>query len=165
MILSVVLWISLDPQSKTGQTCLVANPCDRTITQINGDGSFTFIIPRPLEGGTIIGGTKEAHDWEDKPRPETRTKLLEMAAKMYPPILGPTGKYQVIRDIVGRRPARVGGLRLESVTLTVPWLQGKRVIHAYGAAGSGYALSWGVAGEVVRMALDNIQTAPLKALL
>lgn len=74
-----------------------------------------------------------------------------MAAKMYPPILGPEGKFHVIRDIVGRRPARVGGLRLQTEHLN---LRGKRIIHAYGAEGHGYGLSWGVAREVVRMALD-----------
>ncbi|KAH8884944.1 FAD dependent oxidoreductase superfamily [Thozetella sp. PMI_491] len=146
-----------------GQTCLVSNPCDRTITQLNADGSFNFIIPRPLEGGTIIGGTKEAHDWEDQPRAETRTQILETVAKLYPPILGPAGKFEVIRDIVGRRPARAGGLRLETETPRSPMLRGKKIVHAYGAGGSGYALSWGVANEVVKMVLDDI--VPVRASL
>jgi D-amino-acid oxidase len=136
-----------------GQTCLVSNPCDRTITQQNPDGTWTFIIPRPLDGGTVIGGTKEPHDWEEKPRPETRAKLLEMAAKMYPPILGSEGKFKVIRDIVGRRPARVGGLRLQMEHLK-GLFRGKRIIHAYGAEGHGYGLSWGISREVVRMAVE-----------
>jgi len=139
-----------------GQTVLVANPCDRNITQQNADGTWTFIIPRPLEGGTVIGGTKEAHDWTATPRPETRTQLLAMAAKMYPPVLGPdgVGEFKVIRDIVGRRPARRGGLRLEVEHLHAksPLFHGKRIIHAYGAEGHGYGLSWGIAKEVVRMA-------------
>lgn len=138
----------------SGQTCLVSNPCDRTITQINPDGTWTFIIPRPLEGGTIIGGTKEPNNWDDTPSPETRERLLAMAAKMYPPILWSKGKFDVITDIVGRRPAREGGLRLESETMEGD-LKGKRIIHAYGAEGSGYALSWGIAEEVVKMALES----------
>ncbi|KAK5056205.1 hypothetical protein LTR84_012758 [Exophiala bonariae] len=131
----------------------VSNPCDRTITQQNPDGTWTFIIPRPLDGGTVIGGTREPHDWTETARPETRAKVLEMAAKMYPPILGPGGKFNVIRDIVGRRPARVSGLRLETEFLKGHF-RGKRIIHAYGAEGHGYGLSWGVAREVVRMALE-----------
>ncbi len=137
-----------------GQTCLVSNPCDRTITQFNPDGTWTFIIPRPLEGGTVIGGTREAHDWTEHPRAETRHRLLEMAAKMYPPILNEEGKFDVIRDIVGRRPARQGGLRLEIEQMKGS-LKGRKVIHAYGAEGSGYAVSWGVADEVVKMAVNE----------
>lgn len=139
-----------------GQTVLVSNPCDRNITQQNADGTWTFIIPRPLDGGTVIGGTKEPHDWTATARQETRAKLLAMAAKMYPPIRGPdgVGEFKVIRDIVGRRPARRGGLRLEIEQLHSKGtlFRGKRIIHAYGAEGYGYGLSWGVAREVVSMA-------------
>lgn len=137
-----------------GQTCLVSNPCDRTITQINADSSFIFIIPRPLQGGTIIGGTKEPNDWADYPRPETRAHLLDKAAKLYPPILNSEGAFDVIRDIVGRRPARIGGLRLESENMKGP-LRGKKIVDAYGAEGGGYALSWGVAQEVEKMVIDS----------
>lgn len=111
-----------------------------------------------MDGGTIIGGTREPHDWKENARPETRTKVLEMAAKMYPPILGLEGKFNVIRDIVGRRPARVGGLRLQTEHLKAPF-RGKRIIHAYGAEGHGYGLSWGISQEVVRMALEADKSA------
>lgn len=143
--------LKLSAYHHTGQTCMVRNSCDRTITQFGGDGAFTFIIPRPLEGGTIIGGTRDARDWEDKPRAETRADILSRAAKMFPPILGDSGKFDVIRDIVGRRPARNGGLRLEYESPRDDELHGRKIVHAYGAAGSGYAISWGVAEEVVKM--------------
>ncbi|KIW15518.1 hypothetical protein PV08_05564 [Exophiala spinifera] len=135
-----------------GQTCLVSNPCDRTINQLNADGTWTFIIPRPLEGGTIIGGTRESHDWTEHPRPETRERVLALAAKMYPPILGRDGKFHVIRDIVGRRPARISGFRLEAEYMKGPHLKGRKIIHAYGAEGFGYAISWGVAQKVLDLA-------------
>lgn len=141
--------------------CLVSNPCDRTITQLNADGTMTAIIPRPLDGGTIIGATKEPNDWTSVPRPETRTRLLEMAAKMYPPVLGPEGKFNVLRDIVGRRPRRVGGLRLESEPMQNE-LKGKNIVHAYGAEGFGYAISWGVADEVLKM-VQNILSIPVRS--
>ncbi|ETN38616.1 uncharacterized protein HMPREF1541_06653 [Cyphellophora europaea CBS 101466] len=134
-----------------GQTCLVSNPCDRTITQFNPDGSWSFIIPRPLDGGTVIGGTRQPDDWTEKPSLESRARILSLAAKMYPSILNSDGKFEVIRDIVGRRPARRGGLRLETDILKGPF-RGKRIIHAYGAEGHGFVISWGVAAEVVKMA-------------
>ena len=102
----------------------------------------------------MIGGTKEANDWETEPRPETRAEILEAVAKMYPPILGESGQLKIIRDIVGRRPARRGGFRLETETPKASSLRDKKIVHAYGANGSGYALSWGMARQVVEMVID-----------
>jgi hypothetical protein len=95
----------------------------------------------------------------------TRARILELASRMYPPILNKDGGFDVIRDIVGRRPAKKQGLRLEVEKLRGQ-LQGKKVVHAYGAGGSGFALSWGVAEVVVKMVLDPlephvVQRAPL----
>lgn len=54
-----------DPQSypSRGQFIAVANRCDKTVSHHWSDGSTTVIIPRPLGGGTIIGGTKEPNNW------------------------------------------------------------------------------------------------------
>ncbi|KAJ2970263.1 hypothetical protein NUW58_g9749 [Xylaria curta] len=92
----------------TGQTCLVANPCPATITRLNADGTLSFNVSRNFEGGTVIGGTKIPNDWNPNPSLELREKLLSNFAAMYPDILGPDGKFTVIRDIVGRRPTRKG---------------------------------------------------------
>ncbi|KAI5306806.1 hypothetical protein KEM56_007014, partial [Ascosphaera pollenicola] len=67
-----------------GQTCLVRNALPnggfKTITRQLSDGSWSFIIPRPLLGGTIIGGTKEPNNWSSHPDPQTREELLQNAA-------------------------------------------------------------------------------------
>jgi hypothetical protein len=81
-----------------------------------------------------------------------RAELLKRAAVMYPAILNKEGKFDVIRDIVGRRPARHGGLRLEVETLP----DDREVIHAYGAGGRGFELSWGIAEEVSKMARTSL---------
>jgi len=134
-----------------GQTCIVSNPCDRTITQQNADGTWAFLVPRPLNGGTIVGGTKEVGDWNPKAEESTRSRLLENAAKMYPDILNEEGEFDIIRDIVGRRPTRKGGMRLEIENV------GKgKLCHAYGAGGSGYEFSWGIADEVVKRLLKEL---------
>ncbi|KAL4894964.1 hypothetical protein BDV59DRAFT_158657 [Aspergillus ambiguus] len=138
-----------DPKSFIirGQTCLVRNPCAETITRQNSDGSWSFCIPRPQAGGTIIGGTKQVRDWDPVPSPETRKKLLADAAKWFPFTAESGGKFDVIRDIVGRRPAREGGMRIETEAIT-----GDRVVvHAYGAGGRGYELSWGVAEDILSL--------------
>ncbi|KAF4339751.1 d-amino acid oxidase [Fusarium beomiforme] len=137
-----------------GQTCLVRNPISKTVTRQNSDGSWSFAIPRPLEGGTIIGGTKEPHNWNPYPSAETRQILLSNAEKWFPfdsnnrCTIDKSGidRFDVIRDIVGRRPAREGGLRLETERL-----KSGIVVHAYGIGGRGLELSWGIADEVVSL--------------
>ncbi|CAI4218639.1 unnamed protein product [Parascedosporium putredinis] len=91
-----------------GQTCLVANTCDATVTRQNSDGSWSFSVPRNFHGGTVIGGTKEVDDWSTEPSLETRARLLEKFAATYPKILEDGGEFRVLKDIVGRRPTRVG---------------------------------------------------------
>ena len=135
----------------TGQTCLVRNPCPITLTRQNSDGTWSFCIPRPLDGGTIIGGTKEPNNWDPSPSLETRTRLLSNAAKWFPFTAESRGKFDVIRDIVGRRPAREGGMRIEVERIA----DRETVVHAYGAGGRGFELSVGVAEDVVDLMSEN----------
>ncbi|PKS12816.1 hypothetical protein jhhlp_001028 [Lomentospora prolificans] len=134
-----------------GQTCLVANACDATVTRQNSDGTWSFSVPRNFHGGTIIGGTKEVDDWRMEPSSETRARLLKNFAATYPKILEDGGEFRVLRDIVGRRPTRVGGLRLEKVDSG----HGNTVIHLYGLGGRGYELSWGVAEAAFKLLEEN----------
>jgi hypothetical protein len=138
----------------------------KTITTQNADGTWSFVIPRGFNGGTVVGGTKEPNDWRLEPSLPTRDRLLASAKRIIPEACGqPAGSQvadlQVIKDVVGRRPAREGGMRVEKEE--VDGAEGKRyVIHAYGAGGRGYEISWGVASEVqglVRELLPYLLTA------
>lgn len=114
-------------------------------------------MPRNFEGGTVIGGTKEPNDWNTEPSLEVREKLLSMFAATYPKILGEKREFQVIRDIVGRRPTRHGGPRIEvEETRPEEGKVGKVVVHAYGLGGRGYELSWGVAEEVLDLVEKSV---------
>ncbi|OAT11441.1 FAD dependent oxidoreductase superfamily protein [Blastomyces gilchristii SLH14081] len=137
-----------------GQTCLVSNYCDKTITKQNADGTWSFLVPRPLNGGTIVGGTKQPNDWSPEPSLAVRNQLLQNAANLYPAILNKDGQFEVVRDVVGRRPAREGGMRLELETLPAG---NRKVVHAYGLAGRGVELSWGVADEVLKMVQAELE--------
>jgi D-amino-acid oxidase len=72
-------------------------------------------------------------------------------------------QYRILRDIVGRRPTRRGGPRIEAERITINTEKGERekekglvvVIHAYGLGGRGFELSWGVAERVVSLLLSN----------
>lgn len=149
-----------------GQT-VVTNLTDvqKTVTKQNKDGTWSFLIPRFFNGGTIVGGTKEPGDWRSTPCLPTRHKLLQGGLQIEPLSHG-DGKIapqkamtdvKVISDVVGRRPTRVGGMRLEVEERPVAQgLNGniqRCVIHAYGAGGRGYEISWGVANEVVALAV------------
>lgn len=58
--------------------------------------------------------------------------------------------------MVGRRPTRVGGMRIEVESRKLESGQGC-VVHAYGAGGRGYEISWGVAQEVAGLALQEVE--------
>lgn len=128
---------------QTGQTCIVSNSCPATVTRQCADGSWTFCVPRSFDGGTVIGGTKQPDDWDPNPSPAIRAELLAKFAATYPEI----GELKPVFDIVGRRPTRKGGARLEVEKVS----PAKVLVHAYGLGGRGYELSWGVGGRVVEL--------------
>jgi len=126
----------------------VQEKCDATVTVQRADGAWSFSVPRNFDGGTVIGGTKEVGDWNPHPDPATRRRLLDNFRRYYPGVLGDRADFTVLRDIVGRRPAREGGMRLQLKIAA----GGKPIIHAYGLGGRGFELSWGVAEAVAAMA-------------
>lgn len=127
----------------------------KTVTRQNADGSWNFLVPRGFNGGTIVGGTKEPHDWSTEAKPETREYLLQRGRGLRP-FASANGTAEdslhVIADVVGRRPTREGGVRLEKELIGITGdVKEHAVIHAYGAGGRGYELSWGIASEVANL--------------
>ncbi|KAJ0287576.1 hypothetical protein COL940_002417 [Colletotrichum noveboracense] len=140
-----------------GQTCAVANFSPATVTRQNADGSWTFCVPRNFDGGTIVGGTKEPDNWDVEPSLELREQILKTFAATYPANLGDSGEYRVLKDVVGRRPTRRGGLRLEREDAS----DGRTIIHAYGLGGRGFELSWGMAEGALGLLQDQKPRARL----
>lgn len=134
---------------------------DKTVTRQHRDGTWSFLIPRFFHGGTIVGGTKEPGDWEAVPRAQTRLELLRRGVELVNVGLAGVGakgktvdEVVVVADIVGRRPTRQGGMRIE-----VERREAKAVVvHAYGAGGRGYEISWGVANDVVDLVVPLLKT-------
>lgn len=146
--------------TSVGQTCLTnLTSATKTVTRQKKDGSWSFIIPRFFGGGTVVGGTKQPGDWNTEPDPTTRRWLLSEGAKITGYATGgeqvAAEDISVIADVVGRRPTREGGMRIEAERRDVVGLDGKKrtdsVLHAYGAGGRGYEISWGVAAEVAHL--------------
>lgn len=128
-----------------------------TVTRQNKDGSWSFIIPRFLNGGTVIGGTKQPRDSSSEADPATRQSLLTKARTIESytlPSSQAIDTAKVIADIVGLRPTREGGMRIEAEQNQADpngLGQSRHVVHAYGAGGRGFETSWGVAESVVEL--------------
>lgn len=145
-----------DPQcfSIRGQTLLVRPPKNnpyetKTVTHQNADGLWTFVIYRPLDGGCILGGTKQPGDLDPYPRESDTKDLLKRGENLYPDLMvEKDGRLQFdVKNVnVGFRPARVGGSRVE-----IEHTESGDIIHAYGAGGMGYELSYGMAREVLKL--------------
>ncbi|KAL2418600.1 hypothetical protein ABEF91_004302 [Exophiala dermatitidis] len=140
-----------------GQVVLTNLQANKTITRQNANGTWSFVIPRAFGEGTIVGGTKEPHDWDSRARPATTETLFASALKDLGALdendQNTSRPVTVVKEVVGRRPAREGGVRLEIEERERPGSdQGTNatmtIVHAYGAGGRGYEISWGVADEV-----------------
>lgn len=132
-----------------GQTVLVKGEAiaTRTMTGVN----YTYCIPRPGSGTTILGGVKEKGNWNPEVDAETTRKILEVNSILAPELLTATdGGFEVISVQCGFRPGREGGPRLERESVG-----GRRVVHAYGHGGAGYQQSVGSARLVVRLVTES----------
>lgn len=133
-----------------GQTLLVkvdtSQPALETLTRQgdNEGGGATYIIPRD-DGTAILGGTFEVNNANLDPHPKTAKAILDRCCAVSPALARARqeGKLKVLRNGVGLRPYRAGGLRLE---------REKRgmitIIHNYGHGGWGFQTSWGCAQAV-----------------
>ncbi|KAL7423619.1 hypothetical protein Q5752_001200 [Cryptotrichosporon argae] len=135
-------------------------------------GERTYVIPRP-DGEVILGGTREIGDYCPYPRQATRADILRRALEICPalrpahqtaPPLGgvPDARWLavggddvsplhglVVQDLVGFRPSREGGVRLERGDD----VDGTAVCYCYGHGGAGWQSCWGTADEVVELLL------------
>ncbi|KAK4865036.1 hypothetical protein LT330_001659 [Penicillium expansum] len=125
-----------------GQTMLLKNQLNFDRAVIRQGSQYTYVIPR-ASGGVILGGVSQPGNFAVDPDMALRTDILDRVNNM---TAGEFDWVDVERDvsknIVGFRPARKGGIRVE---------REGNVIHAYGAGGLGYVYSWGMARRVVSL--------------
>ncbi|KAL8792731.1 MAG: hypothetical protein Q9195_004706 [Heterodermia aff. obscurata] len=127
-----------------GQTVLVRGEADKVST-FEGIGLIRYVIPRKGSGTSVLGGTKQAGNWDTKPNDQTTREILEGCKVLAPELLGEDGEFEVLKVQVGLRPSREGGARVEREMVRGRW----RVVHAYGHSGAGYQNSVGVARKVL----------------
>jgi D-amino-acid oxidase len=145
--------------------------------QTTGERSILFVVAvtdegRPgLELITSLDGPR-AHRTES-PREETTTSILTRALQICPELLPPPHQKPssitssrpfpsedhvtllrtlVRKVVVGFRPARDGGVRLERV----PDVEGIKVYTNYGHGGAGWQSCWGCAEDVVDLVVKDL---------
>ncbi|KAI9773568.1 MAG: hypothetical protein M1840_006842 [Geoglossum simile] len=137
-----------------GQTVLVRNEGSAVRIRI-AEGYMAYTIPRPGGGGTILGGSKDADNWDPSVDPELSAEIIKRCKELAPDLLNTEGEFDIVSEQVGFRPSRKGGPRISLER--VPSLGREKpfiVIHCYGHSGAGYQNSVGSAREVLSL-LNN----------
>ncbi|ODV91413.1 hypothetical protein CANCADRAFT_32066 [Tortispora caseinolytica NRRL Y-17796] len=153
-----------------GQIVLVRDPCPNrfgldTMLSISGvDGSpwvqsetrqELFYSMSRGDGTTVLGGCFVAGDYTDSVDPRLADRIVARAKQYLPELLNEQGEFEIIRHVVGWRPGRVGGPRLEIESAPLPGTNVK-VVHNYGAGGGGYQGSRGMAVTVAHIIENDI---------
>jgi len=118
-----------------GQTMFVKTDFEEMVMREGSE--YTYVIPRAGSGGVILGGIKSDR-LDTQVDVELKSDILRRVNRIT------NGAFEslnleFVTDIVGFRPGRVGGLRVE---------REGNVVHAYGVEGAGYIYSFGVAERV-----------------
>ncbi|OAA67870.1 FAD dependent oxidoreductase [Niveomyces insectorum RCEF 264] len=130
-----------------GQTLFV--PSDYDQTKITHGSEYTYVIPRPGSGGVILGGVSQEGVTDGAVDPATRADILQRVNRLTGNAFAHVDLARdVRRDLVGVRPGRTGGFRLERDD------GNSNVVHAYGFKGNGYAFSFGAAERVRELVRD-----------
>lgn len=139
-----------------GQTILVKGEANRarTYTDFGAGEDIAYVIPRAGSGTTIIGGCKQAGNYDQGVDEKLNDRIIErvvqegMARELQ---TGNGGRFEIISYQVGWRPARKGGPRVELEKKSSGKFDGTWLVHAYGHSGGGYQESIGSAERVVEI--------------
>ncbi|KAK7219722.1 hypothetical protein V2G26_007725 [Clonostachys chloroleuca] len=112
------------------------------------DGAATHIFPRGERGGVILGGCREKYNWDAEADMEFAEVIKRRCCALVPQ-LGKPKDLKIIKHGVGFRPGREGGARIAPETIN-----GRLVIHNYGAGGTGFQAGWGMARYAVDLLPD-----------
>ncbi|MDE2025464.1 MAG: FAD-binding oxidoreductase [Patescibacteria group bacterium] len=108
---------------------------------VKHDGFYAF--PRAGSRRTVLGGTT-VENFDPHVEPGVTQTIINANKRIIPDLK----EADIIGTIVGLRPYRRGGVRVEAQEV-----KGKLIIHNYGHGGGGVTLSWGSG----RLALDQIK--------
>lgn len=138
-----------------GQTVLVENTTNLKDTYSRvGQNHLSYLIPRPGDGGLIIGGCQQPHKWTYEVDADLAAQMLTWAQTLYPGVFPANHKFEIIKHNVGLRPSRVGGPRVETESI-----DGRTIIHGYGIGGWGFQSSWGIGLRLTALLQDKLRNS------
>lgn len=110
------------------------------------DREPVYVIPRPYSGGQVIlGGYYQKGDDTPDTFGYQTAAIIDKTTRYFPQLLA-KGPLDIITERAGLRPGREGGARVEKEVIN-----GKTVIHNYGAGGTGYQSGLGMALKAVAL--------------
>lgn len=121
-----------------------------------GKDYATYLIKRPYSNDQLVlGGFIQKDSWTTECFKEQTLDIISRTSQLVPELLtqNPKGSkvedLEIIRSAAGLRPSRHGGVRIES-----QGIDGKQLIHNYGASGYGYQAGLGMAEYAVSLIRD-----------
>jgi D-amino-acid oxidase len=114
---------------------------DREV-RIRRGAEYTYVLPRMLSGGVVIGGVEQEGRTETEVSVDLQKDIIRRVNVMTNGWFTDLKLSDVKQNIVGIRPGREGGYRIEKVG---------NIVHAYGFGGAGYRYSIGAAEVIASM--------------
>jgi len=124
----------------SGHVLRVEAPSIGSVMIDGREDSWAYIIPN--RDTVVLGSVDTKGNWDTKAKEGDREAIRRQCDKLCPGVKDT----KLISESVGLRPCRTGGVRIEREI----W-NSIEIIHNYGHGGSGVTLSWGCAGQVVKM--------------
>ncbi|KAJ5569510.1 uncharacterized protein N7459_008940 [Penicillium hispanicum] len=128
-----------------GQNVFLRTERCHTMYFRNG-GEYTYVIPRPHSQGVVLGGVKQHDSLSPDVDLDIARDEIARAHRLAPSIVPEHPSDDVVSHIIGIRPSRKGGFRLDSEQR-----EHRTILSAYGFGGGGYAFSYGIADALVKM--------------
>ncbi|KAK4168162.1 D-amino-acid oxidase [Cladorrhinum sp. PSN259] len=113
---------------------------------------YTYVFGRG-DGTAVLGGVSVPVEEEVKTAEDVRAEIIGRTHDNLPEFFAsPDQKaYTVVEDLVGIRPLRFAGVRVEKEEI-----EGQNVVHAYGTTIGGYIHSFGLARQVAKLVDDFV---------
>ena len=109
-------------------------------------GEFLMLFPRP-EGGGVLGGiyNRDFVPFDTSLDQDYVSRLVENVRRHLPELLNKNRQLRVAKHVIGFRPERLNGARVEFDPFDL------EILHNYGSGNSGFIESYGCAEKVLEL--------------
>lgn len=119
---------------------------------------MTYVIPRN-NGEVVLGGTYDENNYSTTTDDNMIEAIVQRCLTIRPDLLPPgQTKLTVKRSVVGLRPCRQSGTRIEGEWITSEKFDKKILVcHNYGHGGAGFQSSYGTAKHVIEIMKEMLE--------